>query len=258
MFVRDRGTGTTVRASVGASGGQGSAASALRPGGLSADGSVVAFETNSNLAAGDTAGTDIYLRDLSAGVTQRISVSTAGQGGNAGSASPTVSADGRYVSFESAASNLDPADTGGDKDIFVRDRVAGLTRLVTGSASVTQISQSAALSGDGRFLVLASTAADYAAGDSARGFNDGWDMFRFGSPFEPPADRQPPQISCERDDGSWHAANVSFRCTAADDVSGLASAADASFTLSTAVAAGNETDAAETGSLQVSTAPATA
>ena len=201
--------------------------------------------------SGDTANTDVYVRDLAAGATERISVNSSGQGGNAGSASPTLSADGRYVSFESSATNLDAADTGADKDVFVRDRVAGQTKLVTTSSSATQISQSAALSGDGRFLALASTAADFAAGDSPKSFNDGWDAFRFASPFDPPSDRQPPKISCQSDDGSWHAQNVTLRCTASDDVSGLAASSQAAFTLSTDVAAGDETGDAETDSVRV-------
>jgi len=251
VFVRDRGANSTVRASVSAAGDQAGSASQLRPGGLSADGTVVAFETNANLVPGDTANTDVYVRDLAAGATERISVNSAGQGGNAGSASPTLSADGRYVSFESSATNLDAADTGADKDVFVRDRVAGQTKLVTTSSSAIQISQSAALSGDGRFLALASTAADFAAGDSPKSFNDGWDAFRFASPFDPPSDRQPPRISCQSDDGSWHAQNVSLRCTASDDVSGLSASSQAAFTLSTDVAAGDETGDAETDSVRV-------
>ena len=164
VFVHDRVTGTTVRASVTAGGGQAATASSLQPGGLSADGQVVAFDTAAPLAAGDTGGNDVYVRDLAAGTTERISVNSAGLGANGNSSAAAISADGRYVAFESSATNLDPADTGGDEDVFVRDRVSGLTRLVSASASPTQISQAAAISADARFVALATTAAGHGRG----------------------------------------------------------------------------------------------
>ena len=146
VFVHDRVTGSTVRASVTASGGQAATASSLQPGGLSANGQLVAFDTAAPLVARDTGGNDVYLRDLAAGTTERISVNSGGLGANGNSSAAAISADGRYVAFESSATNLDPADAGGDEDVFVRDRVAGLTRLVSASTSPIQISQSVAIS----------------------------------------------------------------------------------------------------------------
>ena len=78
VFVHDRVTGSTVRASVAAGGGQAATASSLQPGGLSANGQVVAFDTAAPLVAGDTSGNDVYVRDLAAGTTERISVNSAG------------------------------------------------------------------------------------------------------------------------------------------------------------------------------------
>ena len=227
VFVHDRVTGSTVRASVTAGGGQAATASSLQPGGLSANGQVVAFDTAAPLAAGDTGGNDVYVRDLAAGTTERISVNSAGLGANGNSSAAAISADGRYVAFESSATNLDPADTGGDEDVFVRDRVAGLTRLVSASASPIQISQAAAISADARFVALATTAPDLAPGDTAIGFGTGWDVVRLASPFDPPADRSAPVVTCAADDGTWHADNVTLWCTAADAGSGLANAGQA-------------------------------
>ncbi|HPP73663.1 MAG TPA: hypothetical protein PLU88_00875 [Armatimonadota bacterium] len=56
------------------------------------------------------------------GVTEIVSLSSSGEQGNSGSHNPSLSADGRYVAFESYATNLVPDDTNGWEDIFVRDR----------------------------------------------------------------------------------------------------------------------------------------
>jgi hypothetical protein len=212
---------------------------------------VVAFDTAAPLAAGDTGGNDVYVRDLAAGTTERISVNSAGLGANGNSSAAAISADGRYVAFESSATNLDPADTGGDEDVFVRDRVSGSTRLVSASASPTQISQAAAVSADARFVALATTAPDMVAGDTATGFGTGWDVVRLASPFDPPADRAAPVVTCSADNGAWHADNVTLWCTASDAGSGLANAGQAAFALSTSVPAGSETADAATGAVQV-------
>jgi Tol biopolymer transport system component len=251
VFVHDRVTGSTVRASVTASGGQAATASSLQPGGLAANGQAVAFDTAAPLAAADTGRNDVYLRDLAAGTTERISVNSAGLAANGNSGAAAISADGRYVAFESSATNLDPADTGGDEDVFVRDRVSGLSRLVSASASPIQVSQAAAISADARFVALATTAADMVAGDTAVGFGTGWDVVRLASPFDPPADRAAPVVTCAAADGAWHPDNVALWCTASDAGSGLANAGQAAFALATSVPAGSETADAVTGAVQV-------
>ena len=89
----------------------------------------------SNLVQGDTNhATDVFVRDLVSGTTRRVSVSTSGQQGNADSSvfgSPSISADGRYVAFESAAANLVAGDTNGALDVFVHDLSAGRTTRVS-------------------------------------------------------------------------------------------------------------------------------
>ena len=124
VFVHDRDTGATECASVNSAGQIGNANSSWPS--ISADGRWVAFASAAtNLAAGDTNGTqDVFVRDLSTGVTERVSVNSAGQQGNGWSDWPSISGDGRCVAFRSWASNLVPNDTNGYADIFVRDRGA--------------------------------------------------------------------------------------------------------------------------------------
>ena len=64
-------------------------------------------------------------------------------------------------------------------------------------------------------------------------------------------DSTPPTIQCQTPDTAWHAANLSYTCTASDSGSGLANPSDAGFTLATSVPAGTETANASTGSHQV-------
>ncbi len=99
---------------------------------LSADGSIQAFtSTATNLAPGDRNDVaDVYLRDAQDHVT-RISVSTDGEEANGPSSHPSLSADGRYVAFQSDATNLVAGDVNATTDVFVRDRVANTTTLAS-------------------------------------------------------------------------------------------------------------------------------
>lgn len=67
----------------------------------------------------------------SAGATERVSLATDGTQGNKGSEDAALSGDGRYVAFESEASNLVANDTNGEEDIFVRNRQTGQTSRIT-------------------------------------------------------------------------------------------------------------------------------
>jgi len=88
---------------------------------ISADGSSVAFTSAaSNLVLGDSNGfEDVFVHDTVTGVTERVSVDSTGHQGNGDSLSPAISADGSYVAFTSAASNLVSGDTNGFEDVFV-------------------------------------------------------------------------------------------------------------------------------------------
>jgi hypothetical protein len=88
---------------------------------ISANGRYVAFVSGaSNLVPGDTNGVDdVFVHDRLTGQTTRVSVASDGTQGNGDSWWPSISADGRYVAFESRASNLVPRDTNGAWDVFV-------------------------------------------------------------------------------------------------------------------------------------------
>jgi HYR domain/WD40-like Beta Propeller Repeat len=111
IFVRDRETGTTERVSVDSSGAQANDFSVVAS--ISKDGRSVAFESvASNLVAGDTIRNDIFVRDRETGTTERVSVDSSGTQGNGPSIGPSMSADGRFVAFSSAATNLVAGDSG--------------------------------------------------------------------------------------------------------------------------------------------------
>jgi Tol biopolymer transport system component len=88
---------------------------------ISANGRYVAYQSlASNLVPGDTNGTDdIFLFDRKTGTTERISVASNGTEANEFSFEPAISANGRYITYVSVASNLVPGDTNGVQDIFV-------------------------------------------------------------------------------------------------------------------------------------------
>jgi hypothetical protein len=127
----------------------------------------VAFESQAtNLVVGDTNGMrDVFVRDRTAGKTERVSVSSSGGQGNNLSRthhlSPAISGDGRYVVFSSKADNLVVFDVGGFEDIFLRDRTAGTTVMVSvnsmGFAGESN-SYQPTISADGRYVAFGSDA----------------------------------------------------------------------------------------------------
>ena len=169
VFLYDRQTGTTQRLSV-TSDGSPSDGNSYNPS-ISADGRYVAFESIAgNLAADDTSGvSDIFIHDRVTGITERVSVSTAGSQADNGSFNPSLSADGQYVAFESDASNLVSGDTNGDRDIFVRDRQTGTTERLSVVYDGTQANNDSydpSLSADGRIVAFMSNATNLVAGDT--------------------------------------------------------------------------------------------
>jgi archaellum component FlaF (FlaF/FlaG flagellin family) len=113
--------GTTSRVSVSSTGTQANDISFVPA--ISGNGRYVAFTSAaSNLVPGDTNGAvDVFVRDRRAGTTSRVSVSSTGAQANGYSYDPAMSADGRYVGFDSDASNLVPGDTNGVNDVFLRN-----------------------------------------------------------------------------------------------------------------------------------------
>jgi uncharacterized repeat protein (TIGR01451 family) len=136
IFVHDRQTGETTRVSVDSAGNQSDGESEAPT--LSADGRFVAFASYaSNLVPGDNSDwRDIFLYDLSTKKTIRVSLDSAGNESNGISAEPALPADGRYVVFDSNATNLVANDSNGRYDIFLRDRQ--FNPLASADLAITQ------------------------------------------------------------------------------------------------------------------------
>lgn len=175
VYVRDRAAGTTTLVSVNRAGATGSGpGNAIGAPVISADGRFVAFASIApDLVANDTNNrADIFRRDLQTKTTTLVSQNSAGtNGGNDDSRNPLISADGRFVIFESTASNLAGAnDSNGKSDIFARDMQTGVTTLVSqngaGSGSGNGGSAAATVSADGQFVAFDSNASDLAANDT--------------------------------------------------------------------------------------------
>ncbi len=138
---------------------------------LSANGRFVAFESNAtNLVPSDTnATTDIFVHDRDTGETVRVSVASDGSQGNRRSAESHISANGRFVAFRSAASNLVPGDTNNEIDIFVHDRETRETIRVSVASDGSQANDfnfAARLSADGRWISFGSDATNLVPGDT--------------------------------------------------------------------------------------------
>jgi hypothetical protein len=169
-YVHDRQTGATEPVSVDSSGNLGNNAS--YPEELTGDGRYVVFDSlASNLVAGDTnASWDVFVRDRLTGLTERVSVDSSEGQGNAPSQGGSISGDGRYVCFDSVASNLVAGDTNGLTDVFVRDRQAGTTERVSVDSSENQAvfgnSLRSSISQDGRYVAFDSQATNLVTGGS--------------------------------------------------------------------------------------------
>lgn len=172
LFVRDRVSGTTetvLRSSAGVQGG--SPGASFNAPAITPDGRYVAFAAGSgDLVPGDTNGnTDIFVRDRTTGTTERVSVSSSGGEGNASSFSPSISDDGRLVTFDSNASDLVTGDGNGVSDVFVHDRTTNVTERVSvdgSGADGTAYSERPSISGDGRFVAFQSDADNFVPGDT--------------------------------------------------------------------------------------------
>ena len=177
VFVRDRLSGTTERVSVASDGSQADA-DCFSPS-ISADGRFVAFHsTASRLVAGDSNGvSDVFVHDRLGGTTERASVGSSGGEANGASRYASISADGRFVVFASTATNLVAGDVNGFEDVFVRDRIAGTTELVSVSSSGAQGDADSyyvsSISADGRWVAFGSAADDLVAVDG----NGVYDVF---------------------------------------------------------------------------------
>ena len=177
VFVHDRQTGETTLVSVSSEGMQGdyhSGSPSLTP-----DGRYVAFSsgaTNLVFPNDSSLYSDVFVHDRQTVETTRVSVSLTGGGGDSDSRAPSISSVGRYVAFESFASNLVPGDTPGNKNIFVRDHTMGQTTMVSVSSEGVQgngLSRFPSISAEGRYVAFQSTADNLMADDTDRD----WDIY---------------------------------------------------------------------------------
>jgi hypothetical protein len=176
IFLRDRRSGATELVSVDSKGEQGNSGSNFAV--CSADGRYVAFFSfASNLVPGDTNGEgDCFVRDRVLGTTERVSVDSNGIQGDGMSRLIAITPDGRFLAFESDATNLVPLDTNGFDDVFVHDRRTGVTERVSVGPNGVQgnhESNAPRISDDGRFVSFRSRASNLIFGDS----NNAYDAF---------------------------------------------------------------------------------
>ena len=167
IFRFDRVTGDTVRVSIATSGHQASGVS-FNPV-ISDDGNLIAFMSDAfDLIDDDANGAiDVFVRDVAAGTTSRVSVTASGHEADQMSAGAAISGDGRYVAFFSAAINLVDGDTNNVRDVFVRDRVAGTTTRVSVSSvgeEADQTCTSPAISRTGRFVSFVTSSTKLVSG----------------------------------------------------------------------------------------------
>jgi Tol biopolymer transport system component len=169
VFVHDRQSGQTTRVSVASDGTQGNSGS-FSPS-ISADGRYVEFLTDaSNLVSGDTNGyTDVFVHDRQSGQTTRVSVASDGTQGAGSSFYAAISADGRYVAFDSDANNLVSGGTSQWEGIFIHDQQTGITTCVSIASDGTQgdsLSSKPSISADGRYVAFLSQASNLVSGDT--------------------------------------------------------------------------------------------
>ena len=130
---------------------------------INADGRFIAFSSPAfDLVPDDFWG--VFVLDRLKKTAERVNVSTTGEQANTngGEQGASISGDGRYVVFSSNATNLVPGDTTGNGNVFLRDREAETTELISVSAAGGYPTEGwgSFISGDGRFVVFGSDSED--------------------------------------------------------------------------------------------------
>ena len=174
IFVHDRENKSTELVSVSVDGNAGNTKS-LYPA-ISTDGCCIVFESSANnlVETDSNEATDIFLRNIKQETTEIITLSSRGQQANHGSYNASISADGRFVIFDSPARNLVPEDNKRSdehewnfSDVFLRDRESGETKLVsinTYGKPGNHPSSHGSVSADGRYIAFSSQATDLVEG----------------------------------------------------------------------------------------------
>ncbi len=182
LFLHDRVTGTTKRVNIANDGSQ-SSYPVLGSYGfkLNGDGRYLAFNSMDSLSAEDTnSSSDIYVYDQVSDSVELVSKTYDGSATNGGNFYPSISGNGRYVSFISTASNIIEGGVPQGIGAFIYDRVIQNTEMVDvpddGVSNANSISFGhTGLSGDGRYVVFSSSASNLVTGDLDT--NNTWDVF---------------------------------------------------------------------------------
>ena len=179
VFVHDRQSGATTRVNVASDGTQANGDAFGPNPDVSGDGRFVVFASiATNLVPGDTNDQqDIFVRDSQAATTTRISLAADGTQLDRRSDRPVISADGRFVAFQSSAATVVAGDTNEAEDVFVHDRQSGATTLVSAPFEAQVLppiptrpigSGNAAISDDGRYVSFRSDNPNIVRDDTNR------------------------------------------------------------------------------------------
>ncbi len=187
IFVYNRGTGQVSLVSENAQG-TGSGNRASTDAHVTPDGHFVVFyskatnlDANIDVSIGFAEHPEVFVRDLITGVTHLVSVNMTGDNGATNGPTtgvPSISDDGRFVVFQSGATNLVPNNSNGHVDVYLRDLLNNTTTLVNhtpSGGSANESGEQAVISGNGQFVAFYSTADDLVPTDA----NTAGDLFLF-------------------------------------------------------------------------------
>lgn len=163
VFVKDLVTGSVTVASADHAGNVGTSESSYESLCITEDGRYVAFVSSS-----DNLGLGIVVKDTLSGSLAQASTSESGALRDCGAGDPSISADGRYVAFQSCANNLVGGILDHNTNVFVKDMQTGVVTLVSSDDNGNQgndISYEPSISADGRYVAFASYAANLLPGD---------------------------------------------------------------------------------------------
>lgn len=168
VFAKNLDTGEVTQVSATQSG-TAANATALATG-LSGNGRFVTFSSAATSLVTDNNGVeDVFVKDLLTGALQRVSQSGATEA-NGGSSGGALSSDGRFIAFNSTATNLNFSDTDTTSDVLLRDMSSGfgptLVSVSSGGVKGDGASQLDAISDDGRYVLFSSTSTNLVAGDT--------------------------------------------------------------------------------------------
>jgi Tol biopolymer transport system component len=170
LFVRNITAATTTRVSVAENGGQSNTSLNGTNASISQDGNLVVFQSEDALVAGDITNfsSDVYLRNVSAGTTTRVSIGPSGEEADGFSNFPDISADGTLVVFSSRSMTFGSNPTPHTR-IFLKNLTTGTIEHVSVSSGETAgfgNSDGPRISADGRFVTFSSLAPDLVSGDN--------------------------------------------------------------------------------------------